>query len=65
MKQAISFLILVIAPMICFSQKDYFDTIAVKQNWPEYANGSVIEINRTEVYVFPQAFPNALLYIYR
>lgn len=51
MKKAISFLILIIIPMMCLCQKDYFDSIAVKQNWPEYANGSVIEKRIESMYI--------------
>ncbi|MFO7853583.1 MAG: alpha/beta hydrolase [Bacteroidota bacterium] len=51
MKKAASFLILFIVPIICFSQKDIFDTLAIKQNWPEFAIGSVIEKNLESKYI--------------
>ncbi len=37
--------------MICFSQKDYFDTIAIEQKWPEYTNGTVIKKKLESKYI--------------
>ena len=41
MKKAYYFIILALISMNCFSQKDFFDSIAVKQSWAEYTIGTI------------------------